>query len=65
MIERQLELGLNKGRECRPVNLRGRRQRRRHEWFERMRLLVDNARDYLPAPEETALLRQGNLNSKN
>jgi hypothetical protein len=45
MRERQLELGLGNERACRFVNLRGRRHRRRHEWFERMRQVVDNATD--------------------
>ena len=45
MRERQLELVLGNGRACRSVNLRGRRHRRRHEWFERMRLIVESAVD--------------------
>ena len=45
MRERQLELVLGNGRACRSVNLRGRRHRRRHEWFERMRQVVENATD--------------------
>jgi len=40
-----MELGFGNGRGCRSVNLRGRRHRRRHEWFERMRQVVENAVD--------------------
>jgi len=40
-----MELGFGNGRGCRSVNLRGRRHRRRHEWFERMRQIVENAAD--------------------
>lgn len=57
MKERQLELGLGKGKECRSVNLRGRRHRRRHEWFERMRLAVEAAADQKPQNEEQILSR--------
>ena len=45
MRERQMELGFGNGRGCRSMNLRGRRHRRRHEWFERMRQVVENAVD--------------------
>ena len=54
MIERQLELGLGSGRACRSVNLRGRRHRRRHEWFERMRQVVENAADQQEIPRSGA-----------
>jgi hypothetical protein len=55
MIERQLELGLANGRMSRSVNLRGRRHRRRHEWFERMRQVVDSAPDREAQESETPL----------
>jgi hypothetical protein len=51
MRERQLELGLRSEQVCRSVNLRGRRHRRRHEWFERMRQLVETAPDRPPASD--------------
>jgi hypothetical protein len=57
MRERQLELRLGNGKECRSVNLRGRRHRRRHEWFERMRLAVNAAPDAKPQEEDRALSR--------
>ena len=55
MRERQLELGLANGKPCRSVNLRGRRHRRRHEWFERMRLAVETAPDPKPQDEDRVL----------
>jgi hypothetical protein len=53
MRERQLELGLANGRPCPSVNLRGRRHRRRHEWFERMRQVVENATDRQQFEDQT------------
>ena len=46
----QLELSLKNERGCRSVNLRHRRRSRRHEWFERMRQVVESAQDSEPEP---------------
>ena len=45
MNDRQLELGLGIVRQCRSRNLRKSRYHRGHEWFERMRQIVENAPD--------------------
>ncbi len=45
MIDRQLELSLEIARECRSRNLRKSRYHRGHEWFERMRRIVESAPD--------------------
>jgi hypothetical protein len=47
----QLELSLKNGRACRSANLRHRRRGRRHEWFERMRQVVESAQDREPEPQ--------------
>ena len=53
MNGRQLELGLENGRGCRSGNLRHRRRSRGHEWFERMRQVVESARDRETEPERS------------
>jgi hypothetical protein len=50
MKDLQLELGLVKESECRSAKRPYRRRSRSHEWFERMRQIVDKAAEweYLP-----------------
>jgi hypothetical protein len=49
--DEQMELSLECGRGCPPAVRRG-RPGRAHWWFERMRQVVDRARDWQPAPPE-------------
>jgi hypothetical protein len=53
MIGRQLELGFENGRACRSGSLRHRRRSRGHEWFARMRQVVENALDRTPEPKNS------------
>jgi len=45
MNDRQLELGLGIARKCRSRHMRKSRYHRGHEWFERMRRVVERAPD--------------------
>jgi hypothetical protein len=53
MNDRQLELGLGIKRELRARSFRKTRSARGHEWFERMRQLVENAPDRKFEGDET------------
>jgi hypothetical protein len=53
MHDRQLELELGIKREIRARNLRKSRSARGHEWFERMRQLVEQAPDRQIGRDET------------
>jgi hypothetical protein len=50
MIRRQLELGFENRPGIRPANRRGTRSARAHWWFEQMHEVVNEARDWVPAP---------------
>ena len=54
MVSRQLELALGNQRGLRPVVRRGNRSGRANWWFEKMRGVVNKARDWeaSPLPEE-------------
>ena len=53
MSDRQLELGLGIKQGFRSRNFRKSRSSRGHEWFERMRQLVENAPDRKFETDET------------
>ncbi len=50
MMNQQMELGFAGNRPCPSLNRRERRQNRAQWWFERMRVVVDRAFDWRPAP---------------
>jgi hypothetical protein len=52
MTTRQLELQLAKNRGCRSTGRSSQRQRRAHQWFNRMREMVENAEEHLPVAEK-------------
>ena len=57
MINRQLELGFENRSGLRPTGRNRRRSGRANWWFERMRGVVNHARDWPPAPPLAKTLR--------